>query len=66
MDYAKEKMEEILSGHTVKPPLTASEEEEIEKILKEAREYFKNNGFISSSEWQEYMKTLKEEGRVYE
>ena len=66
MDYAKEKMEEILSGHTVKPPLTASEEEEIENILKEAREYFKNNGFISSSEWQEYMKTLKEEGRVYE
>ncbi len=66
IDYAKERMEQILSTHTVQPPLTQSEEEEIEKILHEAREYFRNEGFISSSEWQEYMKTLQEEGRAQE
>jgi hypothetical protein len=57
-------MEEILSNHTVQPPLSQGEQEEIEGILKEAREYFRKNGLISPSEWKEYMKTLQDEGRA--
>lgn len=64
IDYARERMEEILSTHRVNPPLTPGEESEVESILKEAREYFRKAGLISPSEWQLYMKTLKEEGRV--
>jgi trimethylamine--corrinoid protein Co-methyltransferase len=64
IEYARERMEEILSKHTAHPPLTPREEAKIEAILQEAREYFKKNGYISSSEWQEYMKTLQTEGRA--
>ncbi len=41
MDLAKEKMEEILATHKVSIPLTDSQEEDIERVLREAREYFK-------------------------
>jgi trimethylamine--corrinoid protein Co-methyltransferase len=64
VDYARERMEEILSNHTVQPPLSQGEQEEMEGILKEAREYFRKNGLISPSEWKEYMKTLQDEGRA--
>jgi trimethylamine--corrinoid protein Co-methyltransferase len=43
LDYAREKMEEILASHQPKP-LTPSQEEEIEKILAESREYYKKQG----------------------
>jgi len=39
LDYARERMEEILATHKVARPLTPSQEEEIERILAEAREY---------------------------
>jgi trimethylamine--corrinoid protein Co-methyltransferase len=64
VDYARERMEEILSNHTVQPPISPGEKQEIEVILKEAREYFRKNDLISSSEWGEYMKTLRDEGRA--
>jgi trimethylamine:corrinoid methyltransferase-like protein len=64
VDYARERMKEILSSHRVEPPLTEGEQGEIEKILKEAREHFRKHDLISSAEWSEYMKTLKEEGRA--
>jgi len=64
VDYARERMEEILSSHQVQPPLTDGEQGEIEKILKEAREYFRKKDLISSTEWSEYVKTLKDEGRA--
>jgi trimethylamine--corrinoid protein Co-methyltransferase len=64
VDYARERMEEILSNHAVQPPLSQGEQEEIEGILEEAREYFRKNGLISPSEWKEYMKTLQDEGRA--
>ena len=35
-------MEEILATHKVAKPLTASQEEEIERILEEARKYHKS------------------------
>lgn len=41
IDYAKNRMEEILSTHKVSIPLTSAQEEEINKILEEARKYYK-------------------------
>jgi trimethylamine--corrinoid protein Co-methyltransferase len=44
IDLAKEKMEQILATHKVSIPLTASQDEEIERILAEARKYYKKIG----------------------
>lgn len=45
IDYAKERMDEILATH--KPdPLTPEQEEEVEKILEEAREYHTKKGLM--------------------
>ena len=46
LDYAKERMESLLASH--KPePLSSSQEEEIERILKEARRFYEKEGKIS-------------------
>ena len=45
LDYAKERVEEIIATHKPKP-LTASQDEEIERILEEARTYYKKRGLI--------------------
>ncbi len=43
MDIAKKRMEEILATH--KPtPLAVDQEKEIDRILKEAKRYFKKKG----------------------
>jgi len=45
LDYAKKRMEEILATH--KPmPLTSNQEEEIERILEEARSHYKKKGIM--------------------
>jgi len=45
LDYAKERMEEILTTH--KPvPLTANQEEDIERLLEEEREYYRGKGLM--------------------
>ncbi|MEA1964071.1 MAG: trimethylamine methyltransferase family protein [Candidatus Aerophobetes bacterium] len=45
LDYAKERMDEILSTH--KPiPLAEDQDKEIERILKEARKYYKEKGMM--------------------
>lgn len=45
LDYAKQRMEEILATH--KPtPLTADQDNEIERILQEARKYYKSKGLL--------------------
>jgi len=54
---AKEKMEEILATHKPKP-LTPTEEQAIEDILNEAREYYRKKGLIPDDEWSDYMKAL--------
>ena len=60
LDYAKERMEEILATHKVSIPLTPSQEEDIGRILKEAREYYRSKGMISDDEWEVYKeKVLK-------
>jgi len=57
LTLAKRKMEEILATHKPKP-LTPREEQVIEDVMKEAREYYKKKGLISDDEWAVYMKTL--------
>jgi len=45
LDYAKERMEEILATH--KPePLTPKQEEDVERILEEARQYYRGKGLM--------------------
>ena len=58
-DYAKKRMEEILATHKVDPPLSNREEEDIERILKEAREYYRKKGLITDEEWETYKKMLR-------
>jgi trimethylamine--corrinoid protein Co-methyltransferase len=45
LDYAKERMEEILATHEPEP-LTPSQEEDLERILKEARKSYRERGLI--------------------
>lgn len=45
LDYAQERMEEILATHRTKP-LTAAEESEIERILNEAEAYYTKRGLL--------------------
>ncbi len=45
LDYAKERVEEILAKHKTEP-LKPKQEEEIEKILEEALKYYKKKGKI--------------------
>jgi len=58
LDYAKERMEEILATH--KPtPVTPSQEEDIERILEEARKYYKEKGLITEEEMATYRESMK-------
>ena len=64
IDYAREKMEKILATH--KPtPLTPSQEEDIERILEEAREYYKKRGMISEEEMAAYRRSMKSPNYPY-
>ncbi|RKX97263.1 MAG: hypothetical protein DRP54_09275 [Spirochaetes bacterium] len=65
IEYAKQRVEEILATHKVAKPLTPSEEEEVNRILIEARKYYKDQGMISESEWATYKETVKSEGRPF-
>lgn len=45
IDYAKNRMDEIFSTH--KPaPLTEDQDKEIERILREARKYYRERGLL--------------------
>jgi len=55
---AQERMEEILATHHPKP-LTPDQEQAIEDILTEAREYYRKKDLITDEEWATYMRTLK-------
>jgi trimethylamine--corrinoid protein Co-methyltransferase len=57
LDLAREKLAEILATH--KPmPLTSSQEQAVEDVLKEAREYYRKKGLISDEEWRAYQEDL--------
>jgi trimethylamine--corrinoid protein Co-methyltransferase len=46
VDKAKERVEEILAAHKVSVPLTEDQNQEIDKILDEARHYYEKLGLI--------------------
>lgn len=58
LTLAKRRMEEILATHKPKP-LTPREEQVIEDVMKEAREYYRKKELISDEEWTVYMKALE-------
>jgi trimethylamine--corrinoid protein Co-methyltransferase len=55
---ARERMDEILATHQP-TPLTAGQEQAIEDILQEARQFYRDRGTISDDEWSTYMQTLE-------
>lgn len=58
LNYAKEVMAEILATHKVSVSLTSSQHQEIGRILKEAREYYREKGLISDDELEIYKKKV--------
>ena len=52
LDLSHQIMENILATHRVSRPLTPSQEEEVDKILQEARDYYRSSGLISDKEWE--------------
>jgi len=44
IDLARERMEDLLASHQVSRPLTASQSQEIERILEEARRFYRKRG----------------------
>jgi len=65
LDYARQRMEEILATHKA-PPLTPKQEADIEGILEEARKYYKGRGLISEEEMATYRKSMKSPNYPYE
>jgi trimethylamine--corrinoid protein Co-methyltransferase len=57
LDRAKEKVTEILSTHE-SVPLTDAQEEAIEDVLREARDFYRGRGVINDEEWSAYMEEL--------
>jgi trimethylamine--corrinoid protein Co-methyltransferase len=65
LDYARERMEQILSTH--KPlPLTGGQEEELERVLEEARSYYSERGAVSDEEMAVYRHGIESPGYPYE
>jgi len=62
LDYAKDRLQEILSTHEPEP-LTDDQLDAIKNILEEAREYYRKMGMISQEEWEKYKKII--ESREY-
>ena len=58
LDYAKERMEEILATHKT-IPLTPGQEEDVERILDEARDYYRKKELISEEEMAVYRESMK-------
>lgn len=56
---AKKRMEKILATHKPKP-LAPAEEQMLEGVLTDAREYHRNLGLISEEQWSSYMAVLRE------
>ncbi len=60
VDYARQRLEEILATHTP-PPLPPGAETDIERILEDARKCYQEDGQISSSEMDAYRVALSED-----
>ncbi len=57
LDRARDKVAEILSTHTPSP-LTDSQEDALEDVLKQARDFYRKRGVISDAEWETYLQEL--------
>ncbi len=55
-----------MATHKVDPALTDAQEEGIERILKDAREYYRGKGLISDEEWKAYSKQMESPDYPYE
>ncbi len=65
LDYARERVEELLSTH--KPmPLTPSQEDAVERVLEEARTYYHKKGLITDDEMRVYRDSMKSPNYPYE
>jgi trimethylamine--corrinoid protein Co-methyltransferase len=65
LDYARERMDEILANH--KPtPLTSNQEEEVERVLEEARKHYKERVLITDEEMSTYRKSMQSPNYPYE
>jgi len=58
LDYAKERMGEILATHKA-TPLAPGQEEDVERILDEARNYYRKKELISEGEMASYRESMK-------
>jgi hypothetical protein len=54
LDNARDIMADILASHKVDPPVTAGQEQDVERILREAREFYRKKGMITDAEWEAY------------
>lgn len=57
LDAAREKYGEIVGTHRP-PPLAPSQEDAIERILRDARDYYRKKGMISDKEWAIYQEDM--------
>jgi trimethylamine--corrinoid protein Co-methyltransferase len=65
LDYARQRMEELLSTH--KPlPLTQSQEDAVERVLEEARTHYHKKGLITDDEMRLYRDSMKSPNYPYE
>jgi trimethylamine--corrinoid protein Co-methyltransferase len=65
IELARKRYEEIISNHKVYPALTERQEGDVERILQEAREYYRRQGLISQNEWENYRKDIESPGYPY-
>ncbi|MFW6056773.1 MAG: trimethylamine methyltransferase family protein [Chloroflexota bacterium] len=65
LDHARDRMAQILGEH--KPqPLTASQEEEVERVLEEARAHYRKSGLIGEHEMRAYRESMKSPNYPFE
>jgi trimethylamine--corrinoid protein Co-methyltransferase len=57
LDHARQRMEALLATHEP-TPLPPEQEQALEDILQDAREYYREHGFITDEEWAAYQKEL--------
>jgi len=63
-DYARARVAEILARHNP-TVLTPGQEDDVERILEEARWYYKEKGLISEEETTRYTESMRSPGYPY-
>jgi len=64
LDHARERMEDILANH--RPlRLSAQQEQIVDDVLKEARDFYRKKGMISDAEWAEYQAVMGSKTHPY-